>query len=231
MKARPYVILNMASTIDGRIALRGKKPIKLSSEDDFARVHRLRSECQAVLVGVETVLADDPKLTVKEEVAQNSRNPLRIVLDSQGRLPDDSAVLDGSAQTLVVTSEECTRTFPGAEVLRCGVGKVDLHRLLLILGKRGIEKLLVEGGGTVAWSFLKEGLVDVFQVYMTPAVMGDTMAPSLFTGAVATTDGDLIRMRLQEVEVLGDGVLLTLKPEAQPLSEGEDEGGGLHHEG
>jgi 2,5-diamino-6-(ribosylamino)-4(3H)-pyrimidinone 5'-phosphate reductase len=202
----------MASTIDGRIALRGKRPLKLSSDDDFARVHRLRSECQAVLVGVETVLADDPKLTVKEEFAPASRNPLRIVLDSQGRLPPTASVLDESAKTLVVTSEECGKTFPGADVVRCGSGRVDLRRLLRLLRNRGIEKLLVEGGGTVAWSFLREGLVDLLHVYVAPVVMGDVEAPSLFAGGVAAREEDIIGMRLREVTILGGGVLMTFVP-------------------
>jgi 2,5-diamino-6-(ribosylamino)-4(3H)-pyrimidinone 5'-phosphate reductase len=220
VKERPYVVLNMASTVDGRIALRGKRPLKLSSEEDFARVHRLRSECQAVLVGVETVLADDPKLTVKEEFAPSSRNPLRIVLDSQGRLPPAASVLDGSAETLVVTSEECKKTFQGAEVVRCGSGRVDIRRLLRLLRGRGIESLLVEGGGTVAWSFLKERLVDLLHVYVAPKVMGDVQAPSLFAGGAAIEEDDLIGMRLQEVTILGGGVLMSFVPEDREVQHG-----------
>ncbi|MEE9236929.1 MAG: 2,5-diamino-6-(ribosylamino)-4(3H)-pyrimidinone 5'-phosphate reductase [Thermoplasmata archaeon] len=213
MKGRPFVTLNMASTIDGRIALRGRKPLKLSSEEDFARVHRLRSECQAVLVGVETVIADDPKLTVKEELVPGASNPLRVILDSRGRLPTDSTVLDGTADTLVVTSEDCSETFEGAEVLRCGAERVDLHRLLRLLEERGVEKLLVEGGGTVAWSFLGSGLVDLLHVYIAPSVLGDSQAPSLFAGATASSVEDLVPMRLQEVTTLGGGVLLTFLPD------------------
>ncbi len=215
MKGRPYVILNMASSLDGKIALRGKKPLKLSSEEDFARVHQLRSECHAVMVGVETVLADDPKLTVKEELVPGARNPLRVVLDSNGRLPENSSILDGRAETLVVTSEDCTREFPRAEVLRCGKGRVNLPGLLRALEQRGVQKLLVEGGGTVAWSFLRGGLVDLLHVYIAPVVLGDVEAPSLFSGATATDVEDLLRMRLREVTILGGGILLTFHPESR----------------
>ncbi len=206
------MILNMASTIDGRIALRGKKPLKLSSEEDFARVHQLRSECQAVLVGVETVIADDPKLTVKRDLVPEGKDPLRIVLDSKGRLPRGASVLDGTAATLIVTAEECTEEFPPAEVIRCGSKSVALPGLLSLLSKRGIEKLLVEGGGTIAWSFLREGLVDTVHIYVSPVVVADGEAPSLFMGNVARTAEDLLRMNLQEVTVLGGGLLLTFRP-------------------
>lgn len=212
MKGRPFVILNMASSIDGRIALRGKKPLKLSSEEDFARVHQLRSECQAVLVGVETVIADDPKLRVKRGLVPEGKDPLRVVLDSRGRLPPGSFVLDGTAGTLIVTAEECTKEFPQAEVLRCGSKLVDLPRLLRILSERGIERLLVEGGGTIAWSFLREGLVDVVHIYLAPVIVADGEAPSLFSGNIARTARDLPRLNLQEVTVLGGGLLLTFRP-------------------
>lgn len=201
----------MATTVDGRIGLRGRRPLKLSSDDDFARVHGLRSACQAVLVGIETVLADDPKLTVKEALAPGGRNPLRVVLDSRGRLPKGAAVLDGSAETLVVTAEECDRTFPGAEVLRLGRGRVDLPQVLEALEARGVERLLVEGGGTVAWSFLREGLVDTLHVYVAPVILGDVEAPSLFAGASGDSQG-MVALRLREATVLGDGILLTFVP-------------------
>ncbi len=214
MKGRPYVILNMASTMDGRIGLRGKRPLKLSSEEDFARVHRLRSECDAVLVGVETVLADDPKLTVKERFIPGGRNPLRIVLDSKGRLPEGSAVLDGRSSTLVVTSEDCQKEFPPAEVLRVGSGRVDLRQLLATLAERGFERVLVEGGGTVAWSFLKEDLVDLVHIYFAPLFMGDTEAPSLFAGGAATHSENLKSLKLRDVTILEGGLLVTLvRPE------------------
>lgn len=209
---RPLVILNMAATVDGRIALRGKRPLKLSSEEDFARVHRLRGACDAVLVGVETAIADDPKLTVKEAHAPGARHPLRVVLDSQGRLPQDAAVLDGRAPTLVVTSEACERTYPGADVLRYGRERVDLPRLLEELAHRGVRTLLVEGGSTVAWSFLREGLVDRFHLYLAPAVLGDADAPPLFAGNEATTPEALAPLRLEEMTLLGGGVLLTFVP-------------------
>lgn len=223
MADRPFVILNLAASLDGRIALRGKRPLKLSSEDDFARLHRLRSDVDAILVGVETVLADDPKLTVNREYVANGRDPLRIVLDSRGRTPPGASVLDGRATTLVVTAEESTAEFPPAETIRCGEGRVALPPLLRRLHDRGIRTLLVEGGGTVAGSFLREGFVDRFHLYFAPVVLADPEAPSLFSGSLASHARDLFRMHLRDVTLLGGGLLLTLDPAQGARDASEDD--------
>jgi 2,5-diamino-6-(ribosylamino)-4(3H)-pyrimidinone 5'-phosphate reductase len=215
----------MACTLDGKIGLRGRKPVKLSSEEDFARVHRLRAESQAVVVGIETILADDPKLTVKEEFVPDASNPLRVVLDSAGRVPRGAAVLDGTASTLIVTGEGVSGTFANADTIRCGEGKIDLTRLVDHLMDRGVDRLLVEGGGIVAWSFLRAGLVDRFHAYIAPAVMGDDRAPSLLAGNTAEGLEDLHRLRLREVTVLGEGLLVTYEPVARAAGTGQARGG------
>src|SRR5947208_15115613 len=109
MDVRPHVVINAAMSVDGKIALSGGKPVRLSNEEDLRRVHALRAKADAVLVGIGTVLKDDPKLTVKAEYVKG-RNPLRIVLDSRGRTPAGANVLDSSAPTLIVTPEESNRT-------------------------------------------------------------------------------------------------------------------------
>src|SRR2546426_368452 len=103
MAVRPRVIINAAMSIDGKIALSDGQGVRLSNEEDLRRVHRLRASVDAILVGVGTVLTDDPKLTVKSEYAKG-RNPLRVVLDSDGKIPESARVLDGAAPTLIVTS-------------------------------------------------------------------------------------------------------------------------------
>ncbi|MCJ2531172.1 MAG: RibD family protein [Candidatus Thermoplasmatota archaeon] len=225
MADRPFIVLNMASTLDGKIGLPGKRPLKLSSEEDFARVHRLRAEAQAVVVGIETVLADDPKLTVKEEHVPDGSSPLRVVLDSAGRVPRGAAVLDGSTATLIVTAEDVSGTFPNAEALRCGTGEIDLLRLVGHLAERGVQRILVEGGGTVAWSFLRAGLVDRFHVYIAPWTIGDERAPSLLAGNRADSPGDMRRLRLREVTVLGEGLLVTYEPAQKGGGTEEGRGG------
>src|SRR5256712_6601692 len=145
MPVRPHVIINAAMSVDGKIALSDGKAVRLSNEEDLRRVHRLRAEADAILVGVGTVLMDDPKLTVKAEYAKG-RNPLRVVLDSKGKTPEKAHVLDGTAQTLIVTSEDSNRTFLRAEVLRCERDEVDLQFVLSHPPSGGVGTVLVAGG-------------------------------------------------------------------------------------
>ena len=181
MDVRPRVIINAAMSVDGKIAFPDGKAVRLSNEEDLRRVHRLRAAVDAILVGVGTVLMDDPKLTVKSEYAKG-RNPLRIVLDSDGKTPEAAHVLDGSAPTLIVTSEECLREFPRVEVLRCGKDDVDLRLLLERLAARDVRTVLVEGGSTVIWSFLHHGLADELKVFVASRVLGGRSAPTLAGG-------------------------------------------------
>ena len=117
-------------------------------------------------------------------------------------------MLDGTAPSLIVTSEECDRTFPKAGVLRCGKGEVDLPRLLEELGKRGVRRLLVEGGSTVIASFLSAHLADELLVFVASAVLGGRSSPTLASGQGVTEFKDATRLRLDRVKRLGDGLLL-----------------------
>ena len=207
MPVRPHVIINAAMSVDGKIALSDGKAVRLSNEEDLGRVHRLRAEADAILVGVGTVLMDDPKLTVKAEYAKG-RNPLRVVLDSDGKTPESAHVLDGTAPTIIVTSEKSTRSFPRAEVLRCGKDEVDLALLLDRLTSRGIKTVLVEGGSTVIWSFLRHRLADELKVFVSSRVLGGHSAPTLAGGLGATSLEDSIGLRLERTERIGDGILL-----------------------
>src|SRR3970282_1335239 len=111
---RPHVTVNAAMSVDGKIALQDRTGVRISNDEDLRRVHELRASCDAVLVGVGTVLMDDPKLTVKGEHAKG-RKPLRVVLDSNGSSPESSAIFDGSAPTLVATNVDCTKTLAKRE--------------------------------------------------------------------------------------------------------------------
>ncbi len=194
-------------SLDGKIAFADMRPAKLSNAEDTARVHRLRAEVDAVLVGVGTVLKDDPKLTVKPEHAQG-RNPLRIVLDSDGQTPEHAHVLDGSAPALIATSANCARTFGKAEVFRAGKDEVDLVAFLDHLAQRGVKTLLVEGGSTVIWSFLRQRLVDELSVFVASAILGGHAAPTLTGGPGVRSLEEAFRLRLEKADRLGDGILL-----------------------
>jgi len=207
MAVRPRVIINAAMSVDGKIALSDGKSVRLSNEEDLRRVHRLRAHVDAILVGVGTVLMDDPKLTVKSKYAKG-RNPLRIVLDSDGKTPERAHVLDRSAPTLIVTSEESAREFPNAEVLRCGKDEVDLPLLLDRLAARGIKTMMVEGGSTVIWSFLRHRLADELKIFISSCALGGHSAPTLAGGQGAASLKESTRLRLDRARHLGDGVLL-----------------------
>ncbi|MGC8912437.1 MAG: 2,5-diamino-6-(ribosylamino)-4(3H)-pyrimidinone 5'-phosphate reductase [Thermoplasmata archaeon] len=203
-----YIIVNCAMSLDGKLALNTRKQTRISCEEDIIRVHNLRNSVDGVLVGVGTVLADDPKLTVKEKYVAHPRQPARIVLDSHGRTPENAHVLDGAAKTIIITSEECTKNFRNATMLRCGRGRVDIVKATEELEKLGIRRMLVEGGGTVIWEFLSKRLVDEINVYVGSMVIGGRNAPTMADGKGAWSIDEIVHLNLISYEKLGNGVLL-----------------------
>jgi 2,5-diamino-6-(ribosylamino)-4(3H)-pyrimidinone 5'-phosphate reductase len=202
---RPHVIVNCAMTADGKIAGKSRKQIRISSSEDLDRVKKLRMESDAILVGVNTVLADDPHLTVKG--LERDKAPIRIVLDSNGRTPESAKVVNENARTIIVTNKSCARIWPGAEVLRLGDGSVDLHELMKELETRNVQRLMVEGGGETIWSFFNAGLVDEYRIFVGSMVLGGRTAPSPVDGEGFENEG-CVRLQLMSTEALGDGVLL-----------------------
>ncbi|MEM0466067.1 MAG: 2,5-diamino-6-(ribosylamino)-4(3H)-pyrimidinone 5'-phosphate reductase [Candidatus Thermoplasmatota archaeon] len=210
---RPYIIINCAMSADGKTALPNGKQLRLSCEEDLKRMYELRHSCDAVLVGINTVLTDDPKLTVKETYVKNPRQPLRVILDSTCRIPSTALVLNDAAPTMIVTTKGYEKKFPGkhVDVVGCPAdveGNVDLAYLLQILVDRGIHKLLVEGGGTVIWSFLNHRFMDDMYVYIAPLVVGGKKTPTLVHGAGITQHQEAVVLKLQSVKTLGPGILV-----------------------
>lgn len=202
------ILLNCAMSVDGKIALPTRKETKISNREDIERVHRLRNEVDAIVVGVGTILADDSKLTVNEKYTKTIKQPLRVVLDSRGRTPAQARVLNGQAKTLIATNESCTKTFPGAEVVRFGKDLVDIKALIEHLERRGIRTLLVEGGEMTMWSFFREGLVDEVSVFVGSMIIGGRESPTLAGGEGFSTLDETTRLKLKSCERLGDGALL-----------------------
>jgi len=209
---RPEIIINCAASADGRLALADGKQLRISSKEDIARVHRLRNSVDAVLVGIGTVLKDDPKLTVKEKyIDGEARHPVRVVLDSRGRTPENAEVLNGAAPTLIVTAEECTTEFENAETIRCGSERVDIPCLMDELYEMGVRRLLVEGGSRVIGSFVKMGLFDEMNIYYGSILLGGD-GPTITAGFSSFLREDAVRLELVSVERLGDGVLHRYRP-------------------
>jgi 2,5-diamino-6-(ribosylamino)-4(3H)-pyrimidinone 5'-phosphate reductase len=169
----------------------------------------LRAECDAVIVGIGTVLQDDPQLLLDPRLAPG-KSPLRVVLDTTLRTPRSARVLQGDAPTLIATgSRPRERELPDTEVIECGNDTVDLLQLLQMLHSRGIHKVMVEGGETVLWSFLTSGLWDEFTQFISNSLIGGVTSPTVAGGPGAVTPADMREFRLEKVERLGDGVLLT----------------------
>lgn len=204
----PHVIINCAMSADGKIALPSRKQTRISNPEDMKRVYELRNHCDAILVGIETVLSDDPKLTVKESYVPNPKQPIRIVLDSGGRIPDDAEVLSSHSPTIIAVSESCERKIDGAETIVCGREQVDLPKLLDILEGKGIKTLLVEGGETVIWSFLRQKLANELYIFIGSMVIGGAQSPTPAGGEGVKNEDEILPLTLVNVSQIGNGVLL-----------------------
>jgi len=201
---------------DGKISTVARKQVRISGEDDLRRVDALKADVDAVMVGVGTVLADDPKLTIKSIALKRTRvdqgrteSPLRVVVDSSARTPPTAAVLGSNA--LIATSRQAPRhrveeLETRAEILVVGERKVDLAALLGRLKDRGVGSLLVEGGATLNFALLSLGLVDEIYTYVGNIIIGGSAAPTLVDGEGLTND--FVKLNLQEVRQIGDGVLI-----------------------
>ena len=208
-KSRPYVILSAAMSIDGKIASR-KGRSNLSSKKDLIRVHKLRKTADAILVGKNTINVDDPLLTVRYV---KGKNPIRIILDPKGSLSAKSRVIQTAKKipTMLVVSESASRKVErfvtkGVQVIRCGKNRIDLKKLLEILRKKGIKRIVVEGGGTTNWYFFKEKLVDEIVITITPFILGGITAISLVEG---TGFGEIPKSyKLKNIEKIQNEIVL-----------------------
>ena len=205
---RPFIHVNCAMSADGKIAGSERRQFRISSDEDKQRVKNLRRQYDSILVGVGTVLADDPHLTVKG--LSYDENPVRIVLDPHGRTPHEALVVDGSAPTVIITDDFCEKTWDNAEAVRCG-NPLDLPKAMEMLSQRGIENVLVEGGGETIASFFRERMVDLFTVFVGSMLIGGRNSPTPIDGNGWIAENG-IELELKDSQVLGNGVLLTYEP-------------------
>ncbi len=216
-----HVHVNAATSVDGKLSTVDREQVRISSPRDFDRVDALRADVDGVMVGIGTVLADDPSLTVDDEGLIDERietgqdpQPTRIVADSRGRLPLDARLLDDEAETVVLVADAAPDdrrsklTEAGATVRIAGDARVDLQAGLDALEAEGIRSILVEGGGELLYSFFEGGLVDSLSVYVGPMIIGGTDAPTLVDGAGFHDHESFPSLTRNDVKSLDEGVLI-----------------------
>lgn len=214
-----HVVVNAATSADGKLSNRRREQVSISGPDDFDRVDHLRADSDAVMVGIGTVIADDPSLTVDDVARREARerrgkpsNPSRVVVDSTARIPTGARILDDRADSIVLTSEAASDervaalTAAGTDVIHAGDERVDLPAALAALESRGIDRLMVEGGGELIFSLFAGDLVDELSVYVGSMLLGGRDAPTLADGDGFT--GPYPSLVLDGVERIDDGVLL-----------------------
>lgn len=216
---RPFVLLKLAMTLDGKIATRTGDARWISSESSRELVHELRARYSAVGVGANTVISDNPRLNVRDA---DGPDGARIVFDSGGKAPTNSRIftLSSSAPTILATGENVSETHlkgykgAGAEVwqIEADQDKLNLESLLERMGKHGYDSLLVEGGGEIAWSFLDRNLVDKIRFFYSPKIIGGNEAVPSVGGKGKARIKDGLAIERLTIERFGEDVSLVGYP-------------------
>jgi len=219
----PFVIAKFAASLDGRIAAASGDSRWVSGPEAREWSHRLRTRIDAIICGSETIIIDDPLLTARPDGSDAARQPLRVVVDSRGRVAPMARVFQGTdwALTLVATTEDASATWrasveaTGAEVLTFAKhgDHVDLEELLRELARRDVVTALIEGGGVLLGGFFDRGLVDKVYAVIAPIIVGAADAPGAVAGRGADRMADALRMRDITVERLGEDILVTGYPQ------------------
>jgi len=202
---RPYVLVYVTETVDGRIASRTGFS-RLSCPYDLKRLHWFRAWCDAIIVGAGTVIKDDPLLTVRYV---KGRNPVRVVVDGRLRIPLNARIItDKSAKTIIFTSKYADNEKiselrdKGVEVYVVGeTPKLSIRKVLELLYSIGIRRVLVEGGGELLWSFFSEGVVDEVRVTIAPYIFGGRNAVSMVMGVGFKDTDEAFKLKLKEVSI------------------------------
>lgn len=212
VKFNPKIILSAAISIDGKIATRSGDS-KLSSKRDLTRLHKLRSQVDVILIGKNTVNKDNPLLTVRYS---KGKNPIRIILDSHGTISNKSKILQTSnkVKTIIVVTKKITKKNLqklkkfSVEIIIVGENQVNIKSLIKILSKRKIKTILLEGGGTINWEFIKNNLVDEFFITITPFILGGKDAITLVQGEGFDKVTKSHKLRLNGIKRLENDLLL-----------------------
>jgi 2,5-diamino-6-(ribosylamino)-4(3H)-pyrimidinone 5'-phosphate reductase len=201
--SRPRIILSAAMSVDGKIATKTGESA-FSSKQDKIRLHKLRAQVDAILVGKNTVKIDNPLLTVRYA---KGKNPTRIVLDSYATIPSSSKIIKTAhmVPTIIVVSKKAPRknllrlAKHPLKILAVGQNKVEIKKLLRLLQKEKIKTILLEGGGTLNWEFVRQGLVNEIIITVTPFVIGGKNAITLVAGQGFSKINQSPRLKLHKI--------------------------------
>ncbi len=217
---RPFTFINSAMSADGKISTKERKQVRISGDVDFDRMDELRASSDAVMVGIGTVLADDPSLTVKSEARRAARkadgreeNPVRVVVDSKARTPIDADIFKKGEGTRVVAvsrsapRERVKALEDMAVVIVAGENKVDLLELVVRLKEMSIDRLMIEGGAGLNWGMLSCGLVDEIYSFVGNLIIGGSSSPTLVDGP-GFEENEIMGLEFVSCERMDDGVVL-----------------------
>jgi len=220
LSKRPFVVVKTAMTLDGKIAAQTGDSRWITGPEARERVHRLRDEVDGILVGIGTVLADDPELTTR--LPEGGRSPIRVVLDSKLRVPETAKVLNtAEAPTWIVTGPDIDEAKAvrlrerGVQIIAAPATErgIDLKAMLETLLPLGITHLLVEGGASVNGAFLEEGLIDKVMAFIAPKLVGGSSAPTPYGGTGFAKMADALELRDAVWETYGSDLCLTGYPQ------------------
>ena len=211
-KSNIHVILSAAISIDGKISTRTNDS-KISSKEDSIRLHKLRSKVDAILIGKNTLLQDDPLLTVRHT---KGKNPIRVILDSKGTIPITSRIIKTSSEipTIIVVSKKITdvnlsklKKLP-VEIIISGENSVNLKLLMKKLSTKKIKTILVEGGGTVNWEFIKNNIFNELIVTLSPYLIGGNDSISFVEGKGFAKITNSPKLKLKSIKRLKNYLVL-----------------------
>lgn len=203
-KKTPYVIMKSAMTLDGKIATKIGDSKWISSEESRRYVHKLRASVDAVLVGVNTIINDDPTL----DSHGMGSNPVRVVVDPDFKIPKSSKVITDGGRTIVVTSKKSAESDGKILNIKSKKGIIDFKVLIKKLYEKGINSILIEGGGETNWNAVKSGVVDEVLFFIAPKIIGGRLAPTPVEGEGFKKISDAITLKNMTVREFGGDVLI-----------------------
>ncbi len=211
---KPYVVLKTAMSLDGKIATRNGESKWISSEKSRLQVHNLRNKFSAIMVGVNTVIKDNPELTCR---IKNGNDPIRIIVDSTLRIPINSKVLQNKDNKTIIVTTKRANINSMQELLKKNIkviiideknGQVDLNALIKKLGELGIDSILLEGGATLNYSALEENIVDKVMIYIAPKIIGGESSKTPVGGRGIDKLKDAFKLKNIAINILDEDILV-----------------------